>query len=43
MNRILAKTHFLFSSDNILNKIELFASTSNCEVSSKIVDLRQTM
>lgn len=34
---------FLFSSDNILNKFELFASTSNCEISPKTVDLRQMM
>lgn len=33
----------LFSPDNILNKFELFASTSNCEISSKTIDLRQTM
>lgn len=30
---------FLFSPGNILKKFELVASTSNCEITSKIADL----
>lgn len=31
--------HAFFSSDSILKKFELVASTSNCEISSKMEDL----